>query len=102
MIIRILGEGQFEVDEEAADRLEELDAKLLAAIEANDSAAFDPALDAILDATRRLGSPLPADRFSPSDMALPHAGTTLDELKDLLEEPEESPDRDEALLRPEA
>ena len=47
MIVRILGEGQLEVDDSAADELNDLDAKLEAAVEKNDEAGYRAALDAL-------------------------------------------------------
>ena len=44
MIVRILGEGQYDVSDEAIDRLNELDAAVEAAVEAGDEAAFAQAL----------------------------------------------------------
>ncbi len=92
MIVRILGEGQFEVDANAASRLEELDSNLVAAVDSDDEAAFDAALEAILQDARSLGRPLPPGRFAPSDMALPHAGTSLAELKALLATSDPAPE----------
>ena len=50
MIVRILGEGQFEVDEKLRGRLEGLDAEVEARFQANDEEGFDKAL---LDAAGR-------------------------------------------------
>ena len=54
MIVRILGEGQLQLDDSVTGELNELDAKLEAAVESGDEPAFRPA-DLILpqaDATR--------------------------------------------------
>ena len=40
MIVRILGEGQFELPDSQVASLEELDQKLVAALDANDEADF--------------------------------------------------------------
>ena len=48
MIVRILGEGQLEVDDAVADELNKLDARLEAALNSGDEAAFRPALAAML------------------------------------------------------
>ena len=50
MIIRILGEGQFQIADEHYDRLNELDAAVEKAIESKDEDAFGPAFVALLDA----------------------------------------------------
>ena len=59
MIIRILGEGQSDVEDAALDGLNELDAAVEAAVEAGDEAAFGAALAELLDGVRRPGTPTP-------------------------------------------
>ena len=44
MIVRILGEGQYDVSDEAVTALNELDARVESSIEAGDEEAFDTAL----------------------------------------------------------
>ena len=46
MILRILGEGQYDVSGDAMDRLNELDAAVEAAVEAGDTEQFSKALAA--------------------------------------------------------
>ncbi|MDX6327281.1 MAG: hypothetical protein QOK15_3635 [Nocardioidaceae bacterium] len=84
MIIRILGEGQFDVADDAVDALNELDSKLEAAIEANDEATFTSALGALLDRVREIGGPVALDALLPSTLVLPHAEASLHEVRDLL------------------
>ena len=67
MIVRILGEGQFSVDEAATVELNKLDTQLEAAVERNDETAFTAALHGLLDQVRALGAPLPSDALEPSD-----------------------------------
>lgn len=84
MIMRILGEGQYEIADEHLDRLNELDSALQSAADAGDEAAFTPALAALLDAVRSLGTPLPDDVITPSDLVLPDEDTSLAEVRTLL------------------
>ncbi|GGS23099.1 hypothetical protein GCM10010269_72410 [Streptomyces humidus] len=84
MIMRILGEGQYEITEEHLDRLNELDAALQSAADAGDETAFTAALSALLDAVRSLGTPLPDERITPSDLVLPDADTSLTQVRELL------------------
>ncbi|MEU0681334.1 MULTISPECIES: PspA-associated protein PspAA [Streptomyces] len=84
MIMRILGEGQYEIVDEHLDRLNELDAALQSAADAGDEAAFNPALAALLDAVRSLGTPLPDETIAPSDLVLPDEDTSLAEVRALL------------------
>jgi len=84
MIVRILGGGQFDVDDEHLEQFEELDAAMLAAIEDDDEEAFEAALEAVIEAVQTLGKPLDAKTIMPSDLAIPHEGATLAEVSELL------------------
>ena len=52
MIVRILGEGQFEVADSQLDGLNALDEAVESAVEADDNEAFGTALTALLDGVR--------------------------------------------------
>jgi hypothetical protein len=84
MIVRILGEGQLELADVQLDALNELDAKVEAAVEADDEEAFAVALAALLDGVRRAGAPLAEDSLADSDLILPPADATIAEVRDLL------------------
>lgn len=84
MIVRILGEGQLLLDDSVTDELNQLDADLEAAVEADDDVAFRRALDALLGRVRAAGTQLAADTIAPSDLILPQADATRDEVRQLL------------------
>ena len=84
MIVRSLGEGQFEVDDSATAELNALDANLEKAVNAGDDAAFRPALAALLDRVRSRGSPLAADTIKPSDLIVPNSDADVAGVRDLL------------------
>jgi len=84
MIIRILGEGQYDVADHALDRLNELDATLEAAVEAGDEAAFSTALTDLLGGVRTAGVAHPADSLDESDLILPPADATIDQVREML------------------
>lgn len=84
MIIRILGEGQVEVAESELEALNSLDSTLESAVESGDSASFTEALAGLLDAVRAAGTPLPEDSLQDSDLILPPADATIDEVRALL------------------
>ena len=86
MIVRILGEGQLEVDDAVADELNKLDARLEAALNSGDEAPFRPALAAMLDRVRAVGTPVPADTLEPSDVILPYSDASMDDVRGLLSE----------------
>ncbi len=84
MIVRILTEGQWDVPEEQLARLNDLDDEVEAAVEAGDEVAFAGTLAALLDAVRKAGSVLPDDSLEDSDLILPPADASLDEVRELL------------------
>ena len=84
MIIRILGDGQYEVADDQVDSLNELDDQLEKAVEAGDEATFGSALGALLDRVRDLGTPVALDALVPSQLILPAEGASLAEVRDLL------------------
>jgi PspAA-like protein len=84
VIVRILGEGQFRVDDAAAAELNQMDADLEAAVERGDEAAFTDALTRLLARVHADGSPLPPDILESSDLILPHEDSSMDEVRKLL------------------
>ena len=86
MIVRILGEGQFDLAEDHVDELNQLDDALVAAIEGNDEQSFKESLARLLDRVRGTGEVLPDDYLGPSDLILPSSDTSLEEVRELLGE----------------
>jgi hypothetical protein len=84
MIVRILAEGQWDVADDKLDELNVLDAEVEAAVEVNDEIRFAAGLSALLAAVRATGTPLPDDSLHDSDLILPPADATLDEVRELL------------------
>jgi hypothetical protein len=84
MIVRILGEGQLEVPESAADELNQLDATLESAVEHSDEAGFSSALAALLTRVREVGSPTEPGDLRPSELIIPQHDATMDEVRKLL------------------
>lgn len=86
MIVRILGEGQYELDETESVQLASLDAQLTATVDRGDEAAFRKALEAAVTTVRSVGSAVPAESLAASEVILPSADATLDEVRRLLAE----------------
>jgi hypothetical protein len=84
MIVRIMGEGQFDVPDTLVDHLNELDNAVLDALDAGDEADFRVSLSALLAAVRAGGSPVAHDELVPSEATLPYEEATVDEVKELL------------------
>jgi hypothetical protein len=84
VIVRILGEGQLEVPDSAADELNDLDQAVGSAVDQGDDTAFGSALAALLARVRELGSPLKADDLRPSELILPQSDATMADVRKLL------------------
>lgn len=86
MIVRIMGEGQVEVGDDQLAGLNALDAEVEKAVQSGDHDAFVMALGALLDAVRRSGHPLGDDELCDSDLVLPPAEASLEEVRAMLGE----------------
>ncbi|HET6627177.1 MAG TPA: hypothetical protein VFG63_12385 [Nocardioidaceae bacterium] len=84
MIVRILGEGQWDVPEQNLTELNRLDDEVETAVEKGDEVTFSNTLAALLDAVRKAGSVLPDDSLQDSDLILPPSDATLEEVRELL------------------
>ena len=84
MIVRILGEGQWDLDASHVDALNTLDDQVETAVQAGDRVTFSQSLDALLNAVRTAGARLPDDSLVDSELILPHSDATLEEVRDLL------------------
>lgn len=84
MIVRILGEGQWDLDASHLDELNALDVDVEQAVETEDEEAFAPSLAALLSAVRDRGTHVPDDQLIESDLILPPADASAHEVKELL------------------
>ena len=84
MIVRILGEGQYDLDDHALDALNGLDNQIEAAIESGDEEMFRTALSGLLASVRASGTHHDVDSLDESDLILPPPDATIDEVRQLL------------------
>jgi hypothetical protein len=84
MIVRILGEGQYDLEEHALDALNGLDTQIESAINDGDEEMFRTALLGLLAAVRSSGTHHPEDSLDESDLILPPPDATLEEVRELL------------------
>lgn len=85
MIVRILNGGQFEVPDDRMQELNRLDNSLTQAVDAADEAAFRSALGDLLSSVESCDA-MPDDYLGPSDLILPSADASMEEVKELLTE----------------
>jgi hypothetical protein len=83
MIVRLMGEGQFQVDDGLREQLNELDGRAQTAIDADDEPGLDDMLDEIWQLVRDRGERPPEDDLSASDVIIPPSDLTLEETRKL-------------------
>ena len=84
MIVRILGEGQYDVPDDKLETLNELDRAVESAVDAGDTEVFGQALGSLLAGVRAAAVPHEAGTLDTSDLILPPADASLEEVRDLL------------------
>jgi PspA-Associated protein len=84
VIVRIMGEGQLDVADGDLTALNTLDSELETAIDSGDEEKFRTALHALLEQVRTMGKTLPAEKLAPSELILPPADATMDEVRAML------------------
>jgi hypothetical protein len=83
MIVRLMNEGQYKVDDSLQARLNELDEQAAAALEREDVEELDSTLEEMASLVRTNGEPLPPEDLSPSDAIIPPTDLTLEETRAL-------------------
>jgi hypothetical protein len=81
MIARLMGDGQYEIGEALCTRLNDLDDKAVAALEANDEEQLDAFLDQMAELVRSEGTRLADDDLSASEIVIPPSDLTLEETR---------------------
>ena len=89
MIVRILNEGQWRLTDDAVRGLNSFDDAVEQAVAAADQDQLTRALHTLLDRIRSAGTRVPDEELEDSDLILPAADSTLDEVRQLLSESEE-------------
>ena len=83
MIVRLMGEGQYRVDDGLLPQLNELDDRAQTALDAGDEPALDGLLDRMWDLVEERGERLPDDEIATSDLIIPPSDLTLEETRKL-------------------
>jgi hypothetical protein len=81
-VVRILGSGQFRLDDGEISYLNELDNAVAATVAAGDSEAFTRSFGELVAHVRGRGTPVPDGEIVTSDHVLPAEDTTLDEARE--------------------
>ena len=83
MIVRLMGEGQFQASDDLLGRLNALDDQAQAAVDAGNEPELDRVLDEMWQLVQSEGERLADDDLSASDVVIPPSDLTLEETKRL-------------------
>jgi hypothetical protein len=86
VIVRLMGEGQYRVDDALLSALDDLDDEAIAALNRNDEPELDRFLDEMWELVRTRGERLADDDLSASDVIVPPSDLTLEETSELMDE----------------
>jgi hypothetical protein len=86
MIVRLMGEGQYRVEDDLREQLNELDDRAVAALEQDDEPKLDDMLDEMWQLVRERGEHLADEDLSPSDLIIPPSDLSLEETRKLFSE----------------
>jgi hypothetical protein len=86
MVVRILGEGRYDVPDADIPAIEQLDAQLADALERGDETEFASTLADLISLVRHTGTLVAPDDLRTSSLVVPHEGSTLAEVQSLLAE----------------
>ena len=84
MIVRLMGEGQWRVDDSVSARLNQLDEEVAKAVEVGDEAALWRGLQELAETVRSSGQQLDDTDLTPSDAIIPPEDLSLEEARELL------------------
>jgi hypothetical protein len=88
VIVRLMGEGQYRVDDELLSALNDLDDEAVAALNRNDEPELDRYLDEMWELVKTRGTRLPDEEIANSDVVIPPSDLTLEETRELMNEEE--------------
>lgn len=81
MIIRILGEGQFRLDDKYMEDLNKIDNQIVDHVKKGDKVAFRKDLDRLISAAKELSEPLDPIDIVQSDLIFPPGDLSFEEAK---------------------
>lgn len=79
MIVRIMTEGQYELPDGVYDELNEIDNRVVSAVEDEDQAGYQHAFNELLSLIRSRGTPLGPEELRESQVIVPPPDLTLEE-----------------------
>ena len=85
MIVRIMGDNQYRVEDTHQPEIARLDGELMDALEASNQQAFQAALEQLTTFVQQHGTTVPDDEVVPSDLMVPATDMTLGEAQEVMQ-----------------
>lgn len=83
MIVRLMGEGQYEIDKKYMDTVNKIDNNIVKILNSGDekaiTAAFNAEYKKLIEYVRKNSKKMPPEIIKPSDIIIPPADLTLEE-----------------------
>jgi hypothetical protein len=86
MIVRLMNEGQYRIDDGLRERLNEIDERAAKALEDDNEEELDMLLQRMWDLVQADGERVPDAELIPSDLVIPPPDLTLEETRQLFSE----------------
>jgi hypothetical protein len=83
MIVRLMGEGQYEIDKKHFDELNRIDNNIVKLVTKGDDKAFKSEFKKLADYVHKFGKKMPDNVLKPSDLIIPPADLTVDEARQI-------------------
>ncbi len=83
MIVRLMGEGQYELDSKYLDEMNRIDNNIVKFVEKGDDGAFKAEFKKLTDYVHRNGKKMAENVIKPSDIIIPPDDLTLDEAREI-------------------
>lgn len=81
MIVRLMGEGQYEFDKKHLDAINKIDNNIVKIVSDRNEIAFKAEFKKLTDYVRKNGKKVPHEIIKPSDIIIPPADITLEEAR---------------------
>ena len=79
MIVRLMGEGQYEFDKKHLNAINKIDNEIVKIVNDRDEIVFKAEFKKLIDYVRKNGKKIPPEIIKPSDIIIPPADITLEE-----------------------
>lgn len=81
MIVRLMGEGQYEIDKKHVDEINKIDNDLVKIVNQGDEKTFKVEFKKLTDTVRKYGKPLSNDILKPSEVIIPPSDISIEDAK---------------------